>query len=49
MQELKVIQENVANSLDLDNVITYIRNFCEVDPNFVLCREDQLTIKLIKL
>ena len=33
----------------LDNLITYGRDFCEENPNFVLCREDQLIITLIKL
>ena len=33
----------------LDNLITYVRDFCEENPNFVLCREDQLIITLIKL
>ena len=33
------------DSVMLNNLITYIRYFCEEDPNFVLCREDQLIIK----
>ena len=33
----------------LNNLITYARDFCKEDPNFVLCREDQLIIKLMKL
>ena len=33
----------------LNNLITYVRNFWEEVPNFVLCREDQLIITLIKL
>ena len=31
-----------------NNLITYVRDFCEEDPNFELYREDQLIITLIK-
>ena len=37
------------DSVMLNILITYVRDFCEEDPNFVLCREDQLIITLIKL
>ena len=37
------------DSVMLNNLITYVRDFREEDPNFVLCTEDQLIIMVIKL
>ena len=37
------------DSVMLNNLITYVRDFREEDPNFVLCAEDQLIIMVIKL
>ena len=37
------------DSVMLNNLITYARDFCEEDPNFVLCREDQPITTLMKL
>lgn len=33
----------------LKHLITYLKDFCENNPNFVLCREDQLILTLVKL
>ena len=39
----------VLDSVMLNNLMIYVRDFCEEDPDFVVCKEDQLIITLLKL